>query len=381
MSETTMQKMHSAVTKGDVETVRALLQEQPELLGTFCVFKTWLHHAAMQDNVEMVEFLVNAGIDVNAPRENHPDGPLGDAARSDCIRVARWLLDHGATIRPSAPGKGGGTLIAAVNNGSLAMVQLLLERGADVNGYYSKPRKNALSHALAYGHKEIADLLRSHGATLPPAETPVKPDDLAAEIIRHVEQHLGPVQPLALTEIVAGSVSIRIHVVPPTATRNWLTLFTTGMSERAMTVPPGGEPYCYAELMVLLPPDWPLTDDALRTKDHFWPIEWLRRIGNYPHEHQTWLTGAYAILSNGEPPAPLSPNTPFTAILLLTQDSEFGRLQASDGRRINFYTLFPVYTEERNLVLNQGAADLVLLFDSNDASMVVDIGRKNLVVP
>jgi len=381
MAKTPAQSLYFAIKADDLEMVRSLVQDHPELIATHFMGSTWLHHAARFASVSIVELLTQSGIDVNAPRQNNPDGPLEDAAMEGRAQEASWLLDHGATIRLSDPGKGGGTLIAAVNSGSQELVRLLLEHGADVNGYYGKPRKNALSHALAYGHKEIADLLRSHGATLPPAETPAKPDDLRAEIIRHVEQHLGPVQPLALTEIVPGAVPIRIHVVPPTATRNWLTLFTTGMSERAMTVPLGGESYRYAELMVLLPPDWPLTDEALRNKDHFWPIEWLRRIGNYPHEHQTWLTGAYAILSNGEPPAPLSPNTPFTAILLLTQDSEFGRLQASDGRNINFYTLFPVYTAERNLVLKQGAADLVLLFDSNDVSMVVNIGRKNLVVP
>jgi hypothetical protein len=378
MNPTPGQKMYSAVSSGDIAAVQEILRTNPEILSNPAIGASWLNLAARRDNVAMVEFLVRAGLDVNATKEGDSTSPLVDAASTGCVQVARWLLDHGATIKPACPGEGGRTLIGAVNSGSLEMVRLLLERGADVNACYGSPPQNALSHALAYGHKEIAELLRAHGATLPDPGPPAGPAELRQDILRHVEYYLGAVQPLALTEILPGTVAVSIHVVSPTPERRWLTLFTTGMSDRTMTVPAGSEEYRYAELLLRLPGSWPLTTEALQKPENSWPVEWLRRIGHYPHDNQTWLAGAYAVISNGEPPAPLAPNTRLTSFLLLAEPSDAGQIRCRDGKVIQFYSVFPLYTEERDLVLTDGPAKLLALFQKSGISMVVDIGRRNV---
>ncbi|MGE3807480.1 MAG: suppressor of fused domain protein [Gemmataceae bacterium] len=378
---TPTQKMDEAVSSGNVQAARDLLEHRPELLTTYFICTTWLHHAARRDNVEMIELLVSSGIDVNSPRERHPDNALGDAARYGCVNVARWLLDHGAKIRPSTQEGGGGTLIGAVNSGSLELVQLLLERGADVNGSYGEnPRMNALSHAIAYGHKEIADLLCAYDAKLPEDDRPNGPSSVREEIVRHVERYWGSILPLALNDVVPAAVSISVHVVPPLFNNSWVTLFTTGMSEQAMTVPEGHEDFCYAELFIRLRAPWPLTDEALQRSENAWPVEWLRRVGHYPHDNNTWLTGEYALIANGEPPTPLAPNLGFTSLLLLAEPDESGQVRCRDGRVVRFYCIYPLFTEERDLALSKGVPHLLALFDECHIGTVVEIDRFNVAV-
>jgi hypothetical protein len=286
-------------------------------------------------------------------------------------------LDHGAKI-DNRGGTRGTTLIGAVNSGSVELVKLLLARGAEVNATYDKPPKNALSHALMYGHEEIAKLLRAHGAIEPRSEPAKKPVTLRDEIFSHVTKNIGPVQELELAEIVPGVVSVAIHVVPPAKGRKHITLFTTGMSDREMTVPRGDEEYRFAELLMQLPSDWPLTLEAFKDPNNYWPIEWISRIAHYPHEDDSWLGGSHAIIANEEPPERFAPNTGFTCMLLLTEDTKFGRLRTKSGRIINFYTMIPLYTEERDLERERGTPHLLRLFQKHEISTVVDIKRLNV---
>jgi hypothetical protein len=157
-----------------------------------------------------------------------------------------------------------------------------------------------------------------------------------------------------------------------------VALVTTGMSDRPMTVPKGQEKYRYAELVIYLPADWPLTDKALNDPRSFWPIEWVRRIARYPHDNHTWLGGPSAIIANGEPPKPLAPNTKLTCMLVLVESSDFGTLSLPDGREIVFYSLFPLYTEERDFEKRKSTGHLLHLFQKHEIDTVVDIHRPNV---
>ncbi|MBI1924736.1 sigma-70 family RNA polymerase sigma factor [Candidatus Poribacteria bacterium] len=94
------------------------------------VGKTFLHACAEKGNVETVTAFLEFGADLNAIELEYGETPLAAAARSD----------------------------------QLEMVRFLLKRGADPNladGNWGTP----LARAEKEGHKEIADLLRKHGAT------------------------------------------------------------------------------------------------------------------------------------------------------------------------------------------------------------------------
>jgi hypothetical protein len=373
--------LSDAITAGDVDEVRRLLKTHPDLITDSPGSGTWLHRAAQTDNVAMVAMLVEEfGFDVNSPiSKNNANGPLFWAAAEGCVNVARWLLDHGAKV--DAPGINPPTpLASAATAGSLEIARLLLERGADPNVLYGTmeygdPPTNALKQALMFGHQEVAALLREHGAVLPPGcdlgDTPSR----TGRILEHIEQHLGTPHLLSLHEIAPGDPPITIHLVPMADCQ---VLVTTGMSDKAMTVPEGAEDYQFAELVMYLPVDWPFTSEDLADANHSWPIDWLRRIARYPHPNKTWLGGAAAIFSNGEPPQPLAPNTRMTCILALNEANEFGSLYLPGGRRVGFYTLCPLYTEERDLERRKGMEELLGLLQGHEISKIVDVHRPNV---
>jgi hypothetical protein len=236
-----------------------------------------------------------------------------------------------------------------------------------------------LTTALACGRQDMADLLRSFGAKESPPKMDLPVEGLQEAILLHFEAHFGPVHHLALVEIVPVDPPVSVHLVPAGTGRNFITLFTVGMSERAIIVPSGKEEYRYAELLIKLPPDWRLEEKELADPNYSWPVQWLRRIARYPHANSAWLGEPPTIIANGDPPQPLAPNTTFTSLLLM-EESAFGRLSLKDERTVLFYSMYPLYTEERALELREGILRLIELFMQHRFSEVVAIDRPNVAL-
>jgi hypothetical protein len=55
-------------------------------------------------------------------------------------------------------------------------------------------------------------------------------------------------------ELLSDLVHVDIHIVEPTAARNYYTLVTSGMSDRPMAAPEECRECRYAELVISLPP-------------------------------------------------------------------------------------------------------------------------------
>ena len=89
--------------------------------------------------------------------------PLYFAALLGLIQMAEFLLDRGADVN-SFGGKYGNPLLAASTRGDLNLVTLLLDRGADVNGFGGPVFGRALQAACFFGFEQIVRLLLERGA-------------------------------------------------------------------------------------------------------------------------------------------------------------------------------------------------------------------------
>ena len=79
-------------------------------------------------------------------------------------------------------------------------------------------------------------------------------------ITHHFEKHVGRVGNV-FHELISDLVHVDVHVIDPTDERRFYTLFTTGMSDRPMTVPDAKAESCrYAELVLYLPQEWPVRE-------------------------------------------------------------------------------------------------------------------------
>ena len=200
-------------------------------------------------------------------------------------------------------------------------------------------------------------------------------ESLSDEVVPYFEKTIGPVDPLALIEIVPSTwPPIAIHLIQPSPSRDYLTLFTTGMSDQAMTVPAGSEDYRYAELFMQLPANWPFGKDVPLVAENLWPMQCLRTIAGYVHASEGWLGGPVTIFAGSEPPEPLAPNVKFTSLLLLAKE----KFISEDGRMIHLYHATPLHTEERDLEIREGIGALLRAFDREKVSFVVDLERKSV---
>ena len=178
----TAPRLGRLVADGDVEAVRAAVQDSPRLLSATVERDgqggwTPLHLAVAEGHAEVVRLLVEAGADLSA-RTEHGRDPLHTALEStpDLVPLLRELgapvdaasaaylddverldaeLDGGAALTDPVTGVDLLTLAAA--GGAAGTARALLDRGADADG-------GALHAAAARTHPELVRLLLAAGA-------------------------------------------------------------------------------------------------------------------------------------------------------------------------------------------------------------------------
>jgi hypothetical protein len=149
-------------------------------------------------------------------------------------------------------------------------------------------RYNALKWAVFDGHYDIAKYLKSKGAVWIADLTgePQTPEESMLQFLSK-QFKLKPL-PLGLSEIVCVSVPLSVHVFPPKRTRKTTIFVTSGLSEYSLLVPQDKLKYKFAEYILELPGHWEVTSKALEEKRNCLPINWIKAIGRYPHENQTY---------------------------------------------------------------------------------------------
>jgi hypothetical protein len=200
-----------------------------------------------------------------------------------------------------------------------------------------------------------------------------------AAVSDHVERHVGPVA-WVFHELISDKVHLDVHVVEPGEGRPFYTLVTSGMSERPMTMPPDSVSPPFAELVVCLPPDWKVSQEAFADENNYWPVRWLKTIARLPHDYRTWLGYGHTV-PHGDPPEPYAENTRFCCLLLLRPTkfgADFHILEGPDGKRTAFYVLVPLYPEEVTFKLAKGTEPLEELFRTHGVTEVIDLTRVNV---
>lgn len=205
-------------------------------------------------------------------------------------------------------------------------------------------------------------------------------EEVAEAIDRHLAAHFGPVE-FVLHEIASHLVGIHVYVIGPTAERPYQTLITSGMSERPMAVPEGQGISPYAELMLCLPADWPLTQTALQDERTGWPVRVLKQVARLPHEYATWI-GEWHSVPNGDPAVPYAPGTPFAGVVvtpMLNVRPEARTVDVGDGTLINVLALVPLHPAEVGLKVSRGTEALITALDRGSVSELLDPTRPSLV--
>ncbi|KMN45578.1 ankyrin repeat domain-containing protein [Bacillus sp. LK2] len=153
--------IRNAIKIGDINEVKRLIGDNPESLHSMTPFGTWLHVAAAHGHLEIVEYLINAGIDINAQGGTFSTNALERATTKGHLEIAEYLISRNVGIDISEPDRN--PLFAAIYGGHLEIVKLLVENNIDISIKYSGDTMKdmgAYEFAIERGQTEIAEYLK-----------------------------------------------------------------------------------------------------------------------------------------------------------------------------------------------------------------------------
>lgn len=174
-----------------------------------------------------------------------------------------------------------------------------------------------------------------------------------------------------LRDVSTNDISCDLLLIPPNEEHDFYTLVTCGMGAHKMNLPDEeNENYDRAELILCLPKTWHVKSS---NEKWFWPLKLMKLLAHLPIQEDSWLGWGHTV-TNGEP---YFDNTKLSGVILgdspLLEDESF--LELPNGEKVRFYHIFPLYEEEMNYKIDNGAHALFTLLEN--ISPVLDISRKN----
>lgn len=158
------QSIQEAAQKGDLETVKMLLEKNPELINdnSGTGKRTPLHCAIMGKQNDIVRFLLTQHADINI-KDARGTSPLNYASSLGLKDIVMLLIENGVDVKNDKDNTGGTPFLHAVFQENYEIAKILIMNGSNVNakGYMDI---TPLHLALSRGHKKLIKLLLENGA-------------------------------------------------------------------------------------------------------------------------------------------------------------------------------------------------------------------------
>jgi hypothetical protein len=376
-----------AISNDSVDEVRRIIETHPrlrtELLDSG---EPVMCHFAVSPSEEIFQFGLTLGLDLNVvglPPYRGETALVRAIHKKKHARVQR-LLEFGADPNINRP------IIAAVHQENstdeqIFLLELLLKHGANINQLFDLYGDHDKSFSVldwcevnqvrefliqrgALHSKEIKRLQAS-GVTVDPA-APEAVKSREETVIDFFESKYGSVDPRSIQEIVTSELPIAIHIIPPSTQCEWLTLFTTGMSEHRMRIPNGSLTRPQAELFMQLPANWPYRQ--LDTMEFAWPMAWLRKLARYPKSRGLTLDSPASFVKLPLR-AELALGLSYTGFMLLAELE----IKQNVGQPIAAYRVFPLFAEEFQLQQREGTPTVLRSLNKSKLSLVLSNDRLN----
>ncbi|KAI1737635.1 ankyrin repeat-containing domain protein [Xylaria scruposa] len=154
------------IKRRNQEFVLMLLKAGVDVNGGSVYSLSPLQLAVELGDLQMVDCLLEAGADVNSPRQGY--SPIQFAVELGDVEIVDRLLKAGADINaPAASYSGATALQFAAMKGYIGLAKHLLDLGADVNAVGDTEHgSTALETASKHGRLDVLELLLSHGALI-----------------------------------------------------------------------------------------------------------------------------------------------------------------------------------------------------------------------
>ena len=180
----------------------------------------------------------------------------------------------------------------------------------------------------------------------------------------------------------SSQVHIDLNIIEPTPTQKFYTLVTAGMSDLPMLMPGksvSSGSRC-TELLICLPPDWQMSEAALKKVENAWPLRLIKTLAQYPRQRNISL-GMDDIVANSDPPMQYAWNTQFCGALLYIPtlfDPEFIELKVREEKTILFLSVLPIYKTEMDFASEHGSQALLELLAGDGVTELLNVNRENV---
>lgn len=177
---------------------------------------------------------------------------------------------------------------------------------------------------------------------------------------------------MVMSEQKSEGPRIDIAIIEPTKKRNYYTLCTIGLGAYMMNIDEETSPLAHEriELLIYLPPDWPVSPESFNDENYYWPVRLLKSTARIPFYEDSFLTFGHTV-SNSEEET-YAANTDKAGAILLSpfpDPLEPVTYQLSSDKEIEFLQVFPVTQDEMSFRKTFGADALIArLEDTKKAS-------------
>ena len=152
-----------AAQRGDKAAVRSLVQKKADVNAPQIDGTTALHWAVQADDLELADFLIRSGAKVSIATVAGAT-PLQVAALNGSAALIDRLIAAGADPNAPLTRSGDTALMIASRTGKVDAVRVLLDRNAKVNAQETWGGTTALMWAVSEKHPDVAKLLIERGA-------------------------------------------------------------------------------------------------------------------------------------------------------------------------------------------------------------------------
>lgn len=166
-NELGMKSLYKAVYNCHPNVVKILLNagvNPNDLFTSNGIKQSLIYLSAYKGDIETMNLLIDAGVDVNIPNINGITALMVAASRGR-LDIMAMLLRAGANIHQEDSMGGNTALCYAAKFGNIKSLRFLLEAGADIN-YHSNIGVSALTSAAGEGQLEAVKFLLEHGAII-----------------------------------------------------------------------------------------------------------------------------------------------------------------------------------------------------------------------
>lgn len=154
--------LYPVAYEGNIEIAELLIEHGADVKAVNVNGMTPLHMASHNGQAEMAGLLIDKGADPNA-KDNEGRTPLYKGIQNGHFDFTNVLVNKGGDSGCKESHCGQTALHCAAIKGYNDVTKLLIKAGADVNAT-DNDGCTPLCYACKYGHKELADLLKSKGA-------------------------------------------------------------------------------------------------------------------------------------------------------------------------------------------------------------------------